>query len=154
MFWCSDCYCLEQFETAGTVSQTLSASQTLPKQLQTPAKDIFVRSVCIRGGGFTSNVLCNTTLWLDLSRLSALFMMLKWCVWADRPYPTLCRALRSHKVQFVACGEDHTAVLTRVCRFLTVVVVEMSVSQHTYATVLLLQLIFLKCSAWHAVNVI
>ena len=36
------------------------------------------------------------------------------CSATDRAYPTLCRALRSQEVKYVACGEDHTAVLTRV----------------------------------------
>lgn len=30
----------------------------------------------------------------------------------DRHYPTLCKPLRSQKIKYVSCGEDHTAVLT------------------------------------------
>ncbi|XP_076460072.1 putative E3 ubiquitin-protein ligase HERC4 [Babylonia areolata] len=31
---------------------------------------------------------------------------------SDRNAPTACRSLRSQKIKYVACGEDHTAVLT------------------------------------------
>ncbi|XP_017279852.1 probable E3 ubiquitin-protein ligase HERC4 [Kryptolebias marmoratus] len=31
----------------------------------------------------------------------------------DRPYPALLKSLRSHRVIYVSCGEDHTAALTK-----------------------------------------
>lgn len=30
----------------------------------------------------------------------------------DREYPALCKTLRSQRVAYIACGEDHTAALT------------------------------------------
>ena len=39
---------------------------------------------------------------------------------ADKFYPTLCKSLRSQKVTYVSCGENFTAVLTKVpIRFFT-----------------------------------
>ena len=34
---------------------------------------------------------------------------------ADRDVPTLVTSLRTKGVRYVACGEEHTAVLTKVC---------------------------------------
>uniref|UniRef100_T1IPE6 HECT domain-containing protein n=1 Tax=Strigamia maritima TaxID=126957 RepID=T1IPE6_STRMM len=31
----------------------------------------------------------------------------------NREYPTLLRTLRSHKIKYISCGEDHTATLTK-----------------------------------------
>ena len=32
---------------------------------------------------------------------------------SDRSYPTLLKSLRSQRVIYVSCGEDHTAALTK-----------------------------------------
>lgn len=33
---------------------------------------------------------------------------------SDRYVPNLLKSLRSHKIVYISCGEDHTAALTKV----------------------------------------
>lgn len=35
------------------------------------------------------------------------------CLFADRHFPSLLKSLRSQRVTYISCGEDHTAALTK-----------------------------------------
>lgn len=80
---------------------------------------------CLVGGGTSLVSLASTTPMVAIEFLktlqciealdSKLIKGIFFFVFTDRWFPALLKSLRSQRVIYVSCGEDHTAALTKVC---------------------------------------